>query len=200
MSCRTICLDCASWHKTVERLVENVNEKAAVSGGLVTSCQEGLTSTAFPPKKGAVSIVVPVSPDTPRRSGPLTCPAPNQRSKNQKAFSSRNFGNSQNFTGCCNLATVRRCPSHTWSRLAPVLCHRPVLGPGSQSRIAWRRFRAPPSNAWPIVAEHCSGLFLGTLHIRREKRVSGRGSIVDQSGASAGGDIVGRDKVSPPRR
>ena len=39
-----------------------------------------------------------------------------------------------------------------------------------------------------------------TLHIKREKRVSGRGSMVDQSGAAAGGDIVGRDKVSPPRR
>jgi hypothetical protein len=51
------------------------------------------------------------------------------------------------------------------------------------------------------------GLFTGgvggsllTLHIKREKRVSGRGSMADQGGASAGGDIVGRDKVSSPRR
>jgi hypothetical protein len=33
-----------------------------------------------------------------------------------------------------------------------------------------------------------------TLHITRDKRVSGSGSLVDQSGASAGRDIVGRDK------
>ena len=32
------------------------------------------------------------------------------------------------------------------------------------------------------------------LHLTRDKRVSGRGSMVDQSGASAQGDIVGRDK------
>ncbi len=39
-----------------------------------------------------------------------------------------------------------------------------------------------------------------TLQIKREKRVGGRGSMIDQSGALAGGDIVGRDKVSPHRR
>jgi hypothetical protein len=39
-----------------------------------------------------------------------------------------------------------------------------------------------------------------TLHIKRETRVTGGGTMTDQSGASAGGDIVGRDKVTPPRR
>lgn len=57
------------------------------------------------------------------------------------------------------------------------------------------------------ILSFVGGLFTGgvggslvTLQIKREKRVSGRGSMVDQGGASAGGDIVGRDKVSSPRR
>ena len=34
-----------------------------------------------------------------------------------------------------------------------------------------------------------------TLRITGRNQVSGRGSIVDQSGSRAGGDIVGRDNI-----
>jgi hypothetical protein len=43
-----------------------------------------------------------------------------------------------------------------------------------------------------------------TLRLTRHQRVAGKGVISDQRRARAGGDIVGRDKVSneptPPRR
>jgi hypothetical protein len=45
-----------------------------------------------------------------------------------------------------------------------------------------------------------AGGSLLTLRIKRENRVSGHGTMTNQSGASAGGDIVGRDKVSSTRR
>jgi hypothetical protein len=38
-----------------------------------------------------------------------------------------------------------------------------------------------------------------TLHFMRRNVVTGSGSNVDQSGAAAGGDIIGRDKRMPGR-
>jgi hypothetical protein len=51
-----------------------------------------------------------------------------------------------------------------------------------------------------LVAGGVGGSLI-TLRITRQNRVSGSGSVADQAGASAGGDIVGRDKtVSGERR
>jgi hypothetical protein len=59
------------------------------------------------------------------------------------------------------------------------------------------------SEIWTFIAGLVAGGIGGsliTLRITRQ-RVSGRGSITDQSGSAAGGDIVGRDKtVSSERR
>lgn len=41
-----------------------------------------------------------------------------------------------------------------------------------------------------------AGSFI-TLRFTRQNRVTRGGSIIDQSRASAGGDIVGRDKIAP---
>jgi hypothetical protein len=55
------------------------------------------------------------------------------------------------------------------------------------------------SEIWSFLAGLSGGAVGGsliTLRISRHKRVSGRGSMTDQSGSSAGGDIVGRDKTA----
>lgn len=59
--------------------------------------------------------------------------------------------------------------------------------------------RAHANEMWSFIA----GLFGGgaggsllTLKLTRQNRVTGRGSIADQRGATAGGDITGRDKTS----
>jgi hypothetical protein len=44
-----------------------------------------------------------------------------------------------------------------------------------------------------LIAGAVGGSLL-TLRITSQKRVVGGGSMVDQSGARAGGDVVGRDK------
>jgi len=59
------------------------------------------------------------------------------------------------------------------------------------------------SEIWSFVGGLIGGAVGGsllTLRITRQNRVSHGGSIVDQSGSRAGGDIVGRDKGSPSRR
>jgi hypothetical protein len=59
------------------------------------------------------------------------------------------------------------------------------------------------SEIWSFVAGLISGGVGGsllTLRFKRQNRASGLGSIVDQSNASAEGDIVGRDKTTGPTR
>ena len=51
-----------------------------------------------------------------------------------------------------------------------------------------------------VISGGVTGSLL-TLRFTRKNRASGGGSIVDQTNASAGGDVVGRDKtVGPVRR
>lgn len=52
---------------------------------------------------------------------------------------------------------------------------------------------------WVLILSHAiTGLGLGALGFRigKKQSVIGRGSVSDQNGASANGDIVGRDKIS----
>jgi hypothetical protein len=55
------------------------------------------------------------------------------------------------------------------------------------------------SEIWTFLAGLIGGGAAGSLityRVTRTNRVNGRGSVVDQSGSAAGGDIVGRDKRS----
>jgi hypothetical protein len=62
------------------------------------------------------------------------------------------------------------------------------------------------SEIWSFVAGLVGGGVGGsllTLRFNRQNRAVGGGSIVDQTNASAGGDIIGRDKrvgTEPPRK
>jgi len=50
-----------------------------------------------------------------------------------------------------------------------------------------------------LLAGGASGSWL-TLRLSRKNQLSGAGSITDQSGARASGDIVGRDKTTIGKR
>jgi len=50
-----------------------------------------------------------------------------------------------------------------------------------------------------LIAGGAGGSWL-TFRFSRKNQLSGRGSITDQSGARAGGDIVGRDKTIVGKR
>ena len=55
----------------------------------------------------------------------------------------------------------------------------------------------------PEIASFIAGALGGSLltfHYTRQNRVGGRGSIVDQSGAKAGGDVVGGNKTTSTKR
>lgn len=66
-------------------------------------------------------------------------------------------------------------------------------------------FSQHSSEIWSFIGGLVGGGIGGsllTLRITRQNRIGSGGSIVDQGGARAGGDIVGRDKSASgdPRR
>jgi hypothetical protein len=55
------------------------------------------------------------------------------------------------------------------------------------------------SEIWSFVAGLIGGGAIGsllTVRVTRKKRASGQGNVVEQSKISAGGDVVGRDKIN----
>ena len=62
------------------------------------------------------------------------------------------------------------------------------------------------SEIWSFVAGLIGGGTIGSLftirYMRQQVKAKGQATVTDQSGARAGGDVVGRDKISgskPPR-
>src|SRR5260370_35936074 len=117
------------------------------SGGLVIAQQDGLTSARLSPKKGAVSIVVPVSPRYTLLGdrGRSHHPHDNRCSENQKAFSSCNFGNAHEFSRALQFGHVRALAPSRLTRA------RPLCAPFAGAFVPWSR--APrPSRACPLDA------------------------------------------------
>jgi hypothetical protein len=84
---------------------------------------------------------------------------------------------------------------------------KPVHFANSSSKVSERAVSEFFSHYASLIGSFIAGLIGGgtigsllTLRITGRNRLSGKGSVVDQSRSKAGGDIVGKDKTTTGRR